>query len=96
MARERMVTRTVEVNTFEVMTVNVETADVQIREFKLGGEYDKKKDALTQLKKQYETETQKLVNITAHSVETVLYGMPERVFIAMSEVLPPRGANNEE
>ena len=96
MARERMVTRTVEVNTFEVMTVNVETADVQIRELKLGGEYDKKKDALTLLKKQYETETLKLVNITAHSVETVLYGMPERVFIAMSEVLPPRGANNEE
>lgn len=96
MARERMVTRTVEVNTFEVMTVNVETADVQIREFKVGGEYDKKKDALTFLKKQYETETLKLVNITNHSVETVLYGMPERVFIAMSAVLPLRGANNEE
>ena len=96
MARERMVTRTVEVNTFEVMTVNVETADVQIREFKVGGEYDKKKDALTFLKKQYETETLKLVNITNHSVETVLYGMPERMFIELSEVLPPRGANNEE
>ena len=96
MARERMVTRTVEVNIFEVMTVNVETAEVQIREFKLGGEYDKKKDALTLLKKQYETETLKLVNITNHSVETVLYGMPERMFIELSEVLPPRGANNEE
>ena len=96
MARERMVTRTVEVNTFEVMTVNVETADVQIRGFKLGGEYDKKKDALTLLKKQYETETLKLVNITAHSVETVLYGMPERMFIELSAVLPPRGSNNEE
>ena len=91
-----MVTRTVEVNTFEVMTVNVETADVQIREFKLGGDYDKKKDALTLLKKLYETKTLKLVNITAHSVETVLYGMPERVFIAMSQVLQPRGASNEE
>ena len=96
MARERMVTRTVEVNTFEVMTVNVETADVQIREFKLYGEYDKKKDSLTLLKKQYETETLKLVNITNHSVKTVLYGMPERMFIELSEVLPPRGANNEE
>ena len=96
MARERMITRTVEVNTFEVMTVNVETADVQIREFKLYGEYDKKKDALTLLKKQYETETLKLVNITNHSVKTVLYGMPERMFIELSEVLPSRGANNEE
>ena len=96
MARERMVTRTVEVNTFEVLTVNVATADVQIRVFKLGCEYDKKKDALTLLKKQYETETLKLVYITNHSVETVLYGMPERVFIEMSAVLPPRGANNEE
>ena len=96
MARERMVTRTVEVNTFEVMTVNVETADVQIREYKLGGEYDKKKDALTLLKKQYETETLKLVSVTNHSVETVRYGMPERMFIELSEVLPPRGANNEE
>ena len=90
MARERMVTRTVEVNTFEVMTVNVETADVQIREFKLGGEYDKKKDALTLLKKQYETETLKLVNITAHSVETVLYGMPETFFIEHATILPNR------
>ena len=96
MARERMITRTVEVNTFEVMTVNVETADVQIREFKLGGEYDKKKDALALLKKQYETETLKLVSVTNHSVETVLYGMPERMFIELSEVLPKRGANNEE
>ena len=96
MARERMVTRTVEVNTFEVMTVNVETADVQIREFKIGGEYDKTKDALALLKKQYEIETLKLVSVTNHSVETVLYGMPERMFIEFSEVLPPRGANNEE
>lgn len=37
MAREKMVTRTVTQTTAEVMTIDVTTAEVQIREYTIGG-----------------------------------------------------------
>lgn len=40
MAREKMVTRTVTQTTAEVMTIDVTTAEVQIREYTIGGTYD--------------------------------------------------------
>lgn len=96
MARERMVTRTVEVSNYEVMTCNVETAEVLVIDFKLGGTYDKTADAMKVLKKQYETDTLKLVAIQSCKVESILYGMPESKFIEMAQVLPPRKVNENE
>ena len=89
MARMRMVTRTVEVNTYSVMTCNTETAEVRTIEFKVGV-IPQSIEPMRYLKKQYETETLKLCAITSHTVETILYGMPEDEFIKNASVLPPR------
>lgn len=89
MARMRMVTRTVEVNTYSVMTCNTETAEVRTIDFKVGV-IPQSIEPMKYLKKQYETETLKLCAITSHSVETILYGMPEDEFIKNATVLPPR------
>ena len=89
MARMRMVTRTVEVNTYSVMTCNTETAEVRTIEFKVGV-IPQSIEPIKYLKKQYETETLKLCAITSHTVETILYGMPEDEFIKNASVLPPR------
>lgn len=89
MARMRMVTRTVEVNTYSVMTCNTETAEVRTIDFKVGV-IPQSIEPMKYLKKQYETETLKLCAITSHTVETILYGMPEDEFIKNASVLPPR------
>jgi hypothetical protein len=89
MARMRMVTRTVEVNTYSVMTCNTETAEVRTIDFKVGV-IPQSIDPMKYLKKQYETETLKLCAITSHTVETILYGMPEDEFIKNATVIPPR------
>lgn len=91
MARMRMVTRTVEVNTYSVMTCNTETAEVRTIDFKVGV-IPQSIEPMKYLKKQYETETCKLCAITSHTVETILYGMPEDEFIKNATVLPPRTA----
>ena len=39
MARKRMVTRTVEQTTAQVMTLDVTTAEVQVRPYDIGGRY---------------------------------------------------------
>lgn len=89
MARKRMVTRTVEVNTYSVMTCNTETAEVRTIDYKVGV-IPQSIEPMKYLKKQYETETLKLCAITSHTVETILYGMPEDEFIKNATVLPPR------
>lgn len=89
MARMRMVTRTVEVNIYSVMTCNTETAEVRTIDFKVGV-IPNSIEPMKYLKKQYETETLKLCAITSHTVETILYGMPEDEFIKNATVLPPR------
>lgn len=89
MARMRMVTRTIELNTYSVMTCNTETAEVRVIDFKVGV-IPQSIEPMKYLKKQYETETLKLCAITSHTVETILYGMPEDEFIKNATVLPPR------
>lgn len=89
MARIRMVTRTVEVNTYSVMACNIETAEVRVMEFKCGL-VPVSVDPLKYLKKLYETDTLKLVSVVSRETETVLYGMPEDEFIAAAKILPPR------
>lgn len=93
MARVRMVTRTVEVNTFTVMTCNTETAEVQNIDFTMGAIPD---NVMKLLKKQYETETLKLCAIVNQKSETILYGMPEEKFIELAIVMPPRSVPNNE
>ena len=89
MARERMITRTVEITVAHVMCLNVETAEVSTKPFTVTGKQEEK-TLLKTLKKQCETESFKLVAITEVTTYEKLYGMPESEFIALAKELPPR------
>ena len=95
MAREKMVTRTVTQTTAEVMTIDVTSAEVQIREYTIGGTYDTNELLLKKLQKLFQTDTFKLVNINSTTVEDLLLGMTEEDFIRYATVLPPRSTKKE-
>lgn len=94
MARQRMVTRTVNETVVSVMYVNVETAEVGYTDYKLAGTFETNEDALKYIKKNYEDSTIKYVNVISRVEQETLYGMLEAEFIALAKVLPPR-TNNE-
>lgn len=95
MAREKMVTRTVTQTTAEVMTIDVTTAEVQIREYTIGGSYESNEILLKKLQKLFQTDTFKLVNINTTKVEDLLLGMPEEDFIRYARVLPRNTKESE-
>ena len=95
MARERMVTRTVEEAEVKVMTLTVSTQAVGEAVYKISAPIDKAK-ALTYIQKTYDTPELKNVVITDYTVHEILYGMPEQEFISRAKVLPPRTPTNTE
>lgn len=86
---KRMITRTIDLHTYTVRTLNVETAEVLDIDYTIGTHYSDTK-ILAELRAQHETDTLKLVAIVNHTTETRLYGMTEQDFIAHAEILPPR------
>ena len=96
MAREKMITRTVTQTTAEVMTIDVTTAEVQIRDYTIGGTYATNEILLKKLQKLFQTDTFKLVVINSTSVEDLLLGMTEDDFIRYARVLPPRNTKESE
>jgi hypothetical protein len=90
MAREKMVTRTVDITEVEVMVCNVESCEVQIVTYKLTGIFKNTEDIMKKLRKEYETDSLKMVAIQNTSIFEVLYGMTELEFIKLAKVLPPR------
>lgn len=90
MARERMVTRTVELTIAEVMTLDTTTAKVEVIAYEVGGGLIDEKAILKAVKKLHETETFKCVAVQSVTTKEILYGMPEIEFIKYATVLPPR------
>lgn len=95
MARKRMVTRTVEQTTAQVMTLDVTTAEVQVITYDIGGQYTDE-ELLKKLQRIFQTDTLKLVHIESQTCNEVLLGMDEEEFIRLAKVLPPRNSNNDE
>nr|DAI31347.1 MAG TPA: hypothetical protein [Caudoviricetes sp.] len=95
MARKRMVTRTVEQTTAQVMTLDVTTAEVQVYTYNIGGKYTNE-ELLKKLQNLFQTDTLKLVHIESQACNEVLLGMDEEEFIRLAKVLPPRTANKDE
>lgn len=96
MARERYVTRTVNVAVCEVMCMDINTAEVQIMSYEIGGGLSDEKDLMKAIRKLYETATFKCVAIRSVATKEILYGMPETEFIKLAKVLPPRGTKGAE
>lgn len=95
MARKRMITRTVMQTTANVMTLDIITAEVQVRTYEIGGQYNDK-ELLKKLQDIFQTDTLKLVHIESQDCKEVLLGMEEEEFIRLAKVLPPRTTNKEE
>ena len=95
MARKRMVTRTVEQTTAQVMALDVTTAEVQVRTYDIGGNYTNE-ELIKKLQQLFNTDTLILVHIESQTCNEVLLGMDEEDFIRLAKVLPPRTTNKEE
>lgn len=90
MARQRMVTRTVNVTTCEVMGLTISQAAVSTIKVQLNGTYADKDSALKAVKKTHETEDYKPTAIVSMTTQEILYGMTEEEFVKMARILPPR------
>ena len=96
MARERMVTRTVELSVCEVMCMDIKTAEVEVCTFEIGGGLTDEKALLKAVRKMAETDTFKCVAISNVYQREILYGMPESMFINLATIMPPRGSKGAE
>ena len=95
MARKRMVTRTIVQTTSDIMCLNVNTAEVSINTYTIGGSYDSD-SLLKALKSIYETDELKLVTVQNYTEEEILLGMDEDDFIRLAKVLPSRTNTGKE
>lgn len=95
MARKRMVTRTVEQTTAQLMTLDVTTAEVKICTYDIGGKYTDE-ELLKKLQNIFQTDTLKLVHVESQTCKEVLLGMDEEDFIRLAQVLPPRNTQKNE
>lgn len=95
MARKRMITRTIMQTSADVMTLDIETAEVQIHSYDIGGKYTDE-ELLKKLQKIFQTDTFKLVHIESQICNEVLLGMDEEEFIRLAKVLPPRNTSKDE
>ena len=89
MARVRMVTRTINVSVLDVMCVDTSSSEVTVKQFELTGETLSNEKALKILKKEYETDTLKLVAIQKTEVREEMYGLKETDFIKVAKKLDP-------
>lgn len=89
MARERSVTRTINVTTVKAITMNIETKEVSTQDFTISGDTPTQDLALKQAKKLYETSTLKIVAIESMNTVEKLYGMSEVEFLKYAKELDP-------
>lgn len=89
MAKTRMVTRTINVTVVEAMCVDTQSAEVTIKSLELTGETFTDEKALKALKKEYETDTFKVVAIQKMEVHEEMYGLKEIDFLKVAQKLDP-------
>lgn len=78
----KLISRTINERTYDVMCLNVKTAEVSINTYSLGSAtYNTKKRTLDALRAMYETDEHKLVDIVKTSLSERLYVMTEDAFI---------------
>lgn len=87
--RERMVTRTINAVVANTVVYDVAKNEMKVVEFTLTGKLNNG-DALKALKKAYETDTFKVVNVNSVAVTEQLYGMSEDEFIRYARKIDKR------
>ena len=94
MARIRMVTRNVSVVSFDVMTVNMDTLQVENLTVDVPSADSLPEKQIVTLIQNSLSAHSKYVTHTAKEHKEVLYGMPESDFIRLAKVLPPRSKSD--
>lgn len=89
MARTRMVTRTIKVTVVQAMCIDTQSAEVTVKSLELTGETFTDEKALKALKKEYETDTFKVVAIQKMEVHEEMYGLKEIDFLKIAQKLDP-------
>ena len=95
MARERMVTRTIENAELSVLRVNTKTRETAVEVLTISATIPENK-ALKIVHKAYDNGEWKSVDIIERKVTETLYGMSEQEFIKLARVLPPRTAKADD
>ncbi len=94
MARQQMVTRTIDSTKVKALCVNVSTQETETKEFNISGKYADDEKGNTKLlnatKSVAETEDSKVVAILEKEAQETLMGVTEQEFMAIAKVLPPR------
>lgn len=86
--RKPMITRTIESTAVTAMCVDTETAEVCNRVFHINSNPKDDDAALKAVKKQFETETLKLVQVVATGKVCKTYAMPLDDFIVLATEVP--------
>lgn len=93
MARERMVTRTVQEKVANVLTVNTLTRETNVAGYSVSATIPDEKICKA-LAKRYASNPEYantcFVSVISVDIIETLYGMPEDEFIKLAKVLPPR------
>ena len=89
MARERMVTRTINILEVNALCVDLITTNTTNQVFELTGVDLKGEALLKAVKKAFETDTFKIVAVTDTNTREELYGMSELAFIKYAFRLDP-------
>lgn len=96
MGRIAMVTRTINFTEVTALTVDVEAQATATQVFTLSGTFTENEKLIKALKKEYETDTIKVVSVISTTVNEKLYGMTEQEFMSLAKVLPPRKNYNSQ
>lgn len=89
MGRERMVTRGIDVLVCRTICMNIETMSTETVDLELTSCNLRDDKLMSALRKEYETDTYKLVSIVSTAERTDMYGMREVDFIKLAKKLDP-------
>lgn len=89
MAREALITRTVEATKVDVLGLDINTAEPENRTYYLPGKFKDEKKLLNKVKKEFETDDFKVATIVSSEVVSTLYGITVDDFIKNAKVLDP-------
>ena len=99
MARQQMVTRTVDSTKVSALCVDITTQETLTQEYNISGKYADDEKGNTKLlkatKEVAETDTIKVVSILSKEAQETLMGMTEQEFMSMAKVLPPRSKKED-
>lgn len=78
----KLITRTISEKSYDVMTLNIKTAQVSINTYSMGSlEFKGKDSAIKALQQRYNTEDVRLVEIVKVTSHDALYAMTEECFL---------------